>query len=111
MTIAEKERHGFYEKENIFTKLLPYSIAIGNVKEWVKKMADIYGEEYIQKSFYWYAGASTLNSLNAIDSLNNITSQIDSIANSINKSISSNSGHGGSGSSGGGSGGGGGGGW
>jgi len=108
MNMAEKERHAFYEKENIFTKLLPYSIAIGNVKEWVKKMADIYGEEYIQQSLYWYAGASALNSLNNIS---DITRNIDSISKSINSSVGSSSGGGGGGFSGGGGGGGGGGGW
>jgi uncharacterized membrane protein len=108
MNIAEKERHAFYEKENIFTKLLPYSIAIGNVKEWVKKMADIYGEEYIKQSLYWYTGAGALNSLNSIS---NITRNIDSISKNINSSVGSSSGSAGGGFAGGGSGGGGGGGW
>lgn len=108
LTVAEKERHSFYEKENIFTKLLPYSIAIGDVKKWVEKMKDIYGEEYIEQSLYWYVGAS---SLNAISNITNITNSINSISKSINDSIGSNSGQGGGGFSGGGGGGGGGGGW
>jgi uncharacterized membrane protein len=108
MNIAEKDRHSFYEKENIFTKLLPYSIAIGNVKEWTKKMTDIYGEEYVRNSLYWYVGANIDSSLNSIDS---ITKSIDSISSNINSSVGSSSGGGGGGFSGGGSGGGGGGGW
>lgn len=108
MNVAEKERHRFYEKENIFTKLLPYSIAIGNVKEWVQKMEDIYGEEYVKNSFYWYAGIGGLSALNDI---NNITSNIDSISRNISNSVGSSSGGGGGGFSGGGGGGGGGGGW
>ncbi|MCF7820345.1 MAG: DUF2207 domain-containing protein [Candidatus Pacebacteria bacterium] len=108
MTIAEKERHAFYEKENIFTKLLPYAIALGTIKEWVSKMENIYGKEYIEKSFYWYAGASGLAALNSV---NSITSNIDSITKSINSSVGTSSGAGGGGFSGGGSGGGGGGGW
>jgi len=108
MTIAEKDRHAFYEKENIFTKLLPYAIALGTVKEWVKKMEDIYGKAYIQQSFYWYGGMSAITSLSSVD---NITSSINSITQNINSSMGSNSGSGGGGFSGGGGGGGGGGGW
>lgn len=108
LSVAEKDRHAFYEKENIFTKLLPYSIVLGVVKEWTKKMADIYGEEYVQNSLYWYSGTSGLKALASID---NISSQINSITSNINSSMGTSSGGGGGGFSGGGSGGGGGGGW
>lgn len=108
LTVAEKGRHSFYEKENIFTKFLPYSIAIGSVKEWAKKMQDIYGEEYINDSLNWYLGASTLSSISKLDS---ITNNINSISHNISSSTGSSSGMGGGGFSGGGSGGGGGGGW
>lgn len=108
LTVAEKDRHSFYEEENIFTKLLPYSIAIGDVKKWVEKMKDIYGEEYINQSLYWYTGVSGLN---ALSNITNITNTINSISESISSSTGSDSGQSGGGSSGGGSGGGGGGGW
>lgn len=108
LTVAEKEKHIFYEKENIFTKFLPYSIAIGNVKEWINKMKDIYSEEHLDKSIYWYVGVSGLNSLSKIDG---IESRIDNISNNVGNSSGSSSGFSGSGFSGGGSGGGGGGGW
>ena len=108
MTVAETDRHKFYEEENIFTKLLPYSIVFGTIKLWVKKMKDIYGEEYIKNSLYWYSGASMLNLNNNIDQ---ISSNINKISSNINKSTGSSSGAGGGGFSGGGSGGGGGGGW
>ncbi len=108
LSVAEKDRHAFYEKENIFTKLLPYSISLGVVKEWTKKMADIYGEEYVQNSLYWYSGASGLSALSCIDS---VTSNINSISSNISSSSGTSSGSVGGGFSGGGSGGGGGGGW
>ncbi|MFP4514975.1 MAG: DUF2207 domain-containing protein [Parcubacteria group bacterium] len=108
MTVAETDRHKFYEQENIFTKLLPYSIIFGSIKLWVNKMKDIYGEEYIKNSLYWYSGASVL-SLNS--NIEQISSSIDKISSNINKSTGSSSGAGGGGFSGGGSGGGGGGGW
>jgi uncharacterized membrane protein len=108
MTIAETDRHKFYEEENIFTKLLPFSIVFGTIKLWVNKMKDIYGEEYIKNSLYWYSGASVLNLNNNIEQ---ISSNIDKISSNINKSTGSSSGTGGGGFSGGGSGGGGGGGW
>jgi|AntRauTorckE6833_2_1112554.scaffolds.fasta_scaffold00115_32 uncharacterized membrane protein len=108
MTIAETDRHKFYEEENIFTKLLPYSIIFGSIKLWVEKMKDIYGEEYIKNSLYWYSGASML-SLN--NNINEISNNINKISSQINRTTGTSSGSGGAGFSGGGSGGGGGGGW
>ncbi|NCD00710.1 DUF2207 domain-containing protein [bacterium] len=107
METAETERHKFYEKENIFMKLLPYSIAFGTVKKWAKKMSDIYGEDYIKNSFYWYSGTTAISALN----IDQTISKINSISSSINSTTGSNSGSSGGGFSGGGSGGGGGGGW
>ena len=37
METAEKYRQQFYEKENIFEKLLPYAMVFGMTEIWVKK--------------------------------------------------------------------------
>ena len=109
MDTAEKYRQKFNEKENICEKFLPYAIMFGITKEWVKKMRQIYGEEYF--SHYhpvWFIGPNfaTFN----IDSLaSEISSMSSNMASTISSSPSS-SGSGGGGFSGGG-GGGGGGGW
>jgi uncharacterized membrane protein len=104
---AEKHRALFYEKENIFEKILPYAIMFNMAGLWIKKMREIYGEEYFQTYIpAWYVGSS-VNTFN-IDSF---TSLMDGISTSISSSVSSSSGHAGGGFSGGGGGGGGGGGW
>lgn len=75
-------------------------------KQWIKKMQDIYGADYLAThSALWYAGG--MNSFNADD----FASVIDGLSSDIAASASSPSGAGGSGGSGGGGGGGGGGGW
>ncbi len=106
METAEKYRSQFYEKENIFEKFLPYAIAFGITGLWIKKMKEIYGEEFYSRySPAWYAGnfgAFSADSLNSV--INNLSSGIAS-------NISSPSGSGGAGGAGGGGGGGGGGGW
>lgn len=109
METAEKYRQQFYEKENIFEKLLPYAIVFGMAKLWAKKMEEIYGQDYF-KNYHpvWYAGlGSDLSSFDA----GSFTDSLNSISSSINSNISSGSGAGGGGGSGGGGGGGGGGGW
>lgn len=104
---AEKYREQFNEKENIMEKLLPYAILFGMTKEWLKKMKDIYGDEYMaqhQPAFLMSAGA-----LSSFDSFAN---SLNEITTSISSHVSSSpSGSHGGGSSGGGGGGGGGGGW
>ncbi len=105
METAEKYRQQFYEKENIFEKFLPYAIVFGITELWIKKMKEIYGEEfYANYAPIWYAG--NLGSFNA-DSLN---SAISNLSSSISSNTSSPSGSGGAGGAGGGGGGGGGGG-
>ena len=107
METAEKYRQQFYEKENIFEKFLPYAMVFGITGLWIKKMKEIYGEEYFRTYVpAWYVGAS-VGSFN-VDSF---TSTLNSISSSISSSTGSRSGAGGGGFSGGGGGGGGGGGW
>jgi uncharacterized membrane protein len=107
METAEKYRQQFYEKENIFEKFLPYAMVFGITNRWIKKMKEIYGEEYFNNYVpAWYVGAS-IGSFN-IDSF---TSTLNSISSSISSVSGSASGARGGGFSGGGGGGGGGGGW
>jgi uncharacterized membrane protein len=106
METVDKDRAAFYEKENIFEKCLPYAILFGMTKQWIKKMQDIYGADYLAThSALWYVGG--INVFNA----DNFASSINGLSSDIAASTSSPSGSGGSGGSGGGGGGGGGGGW
>jgi len=106
MKTAEKYRQQFYEKENIFDKLLPYAIVFNMTKLWIKKMETIYGKDYYKKYHpVWYAGA--VGSFDA----NSFASTISSMSSQISSNVSSGTGAGGSGGAGGGAGGGGGGGW
>jgi uncharacterized membrane protein YgcG len=106
MKTAEKYRSQFYEKENIFEKLLPYAIVFGITELWIKKMQEIYGQDfYAHYAPIWFVGnfgAFDANSLNAA---------IGSLSSSIAANTSAPSGAGGAGGAGGGGGGGGGGGW
>ncbi|MEI7891108.1 MAG: DUF2207 domain-containing protein [bacterium] len=106
METVDKDRAVFHEKENIFEKCLPYAILFGMTKQWIKKMQEIYGADYLAtNTSLWYVGG--LNSFDA----NNFVSAIDGLSSDIAASTSSPSGASGSGGSGGGGGGGGGGGW
>lgn len=110
MLKAEKYKQKYNEKENIFEKFLPYAILFGITKKWIKKMRDIYGEDYFN-SYHpaWFVGSS----LGGLD-VDSIASEISSMSTNMASTISSSpssSGSGGGGFSGGGGGGGGGGGW
>lgn len=108
MKTAEKYRAEFNEKENIFEKLLPYAVAFGITKLWIKKMKDLYGDDfYASYAPAWYVGSLGGAAFDA-DSL---SSSISSLSSAIGSNVSSSSGSGGAGGSGGGGGGGGGGGW
>lgn len=106
METVDKDRAVFYEKENIFEKCLPYAILFGMTKQWIKRMRDIYGEEYFNN----YAPVWFVGNMSAFDA-DSFVSAIDSLSSDIAASTSAPSGSGGAGSSGGGGGGGGGGGW
>jgi uncharacterized membrane protein len=106
METVDKHRAEFYEKENIFEKFLPYAIVFGITGLWIKKMKEIYGENYYATHMpLWYVG-----SLASFDA-DSFASRLESLSGSIAANTSAPSGSGGSGSSGGGGGGGGGGGW
>ena len=106
METVDKHRAEFYEKENIFEKFLPYAIVFGITGIWIKKMQEIYGEEYFSTYHpVWYAG-----NLGAFDA-DSFNSTLNSLSSGIAASTSSPSGSGGAGGAGGGGGGGGGGGW
>ncbi len=106
METVDKDRAAFYEKENIFEKCLPYAILFGMTKLWIKKMQELYGEQYFASHVpIWYTG--NLSTFNA----DIFASTMDSLSAGIAASTSAPSGSGGAGSAGGGGGGGGGGGW
>lgn len=107
---AEKYRARFYEKENMFEKVLPYAIAFGLTKQWINSMKEVYGNDFYDNyHMSWYVGAAGISSFDA----DSISSTISSLSSSISSSMSSSSSSSssGGGSSGGGGGGGGGGGW
>jgi uncharacterized membrane protein len=107
MKTVDKDRAAFYEKENIFEKFLPYAIIFGITDQWIKRMKEVYGEEYFNSHApAWYV-SSNFASFDA-DGFSNAMSGLSS---GIAANTSSPSGSGGSGGSGGGGGGGGGGGW
>ncbi|MDO8444153.1 MAG: DUF2207 domain-containing protein [bacterium] len=109
MTVAEKYRAPFHEKEGLFEKYLPYAMIFGVTEMWVENMKKIYGEDYFN-SYHplWYYGY--IGNFDAETFSNSITDLSSSMASTLASSPSS-SGSGGGGFSGGGGGGGGGGGW
>lgn len=107
METAEKERQRFHEKEGLFETLLPVAMVFGMTTEWIKKMRDIYGEEYMKNYHPAWFVATDIGSFDA----DSFSSHIESLSSSIAANTGTPSGSGGSGSSGGGGGGGGGGGW
>jgi len=107
METVDKDRAKFYEKENIFEKLLPYAIVFGITDIWIKRIKQIYGEEYFARyAPCWYVGTS--RSFDAKGFSSNLNALSSAIAANMS---SSGSGVGGAGGVGGGAGGGGGGGW
>jgi len=107
MNTAEKYRSRFQEQTGVLDKLLPYAILFGITKEWLKKMKDIYGEDY----FATYHPAFMIGALSVSD-FSSFSESLNAISEGISSNIApSSSGAGGGGFSGGGGGGGGGGGW
>ena len=103
LNTAEKYRSQFNEKEGVMEKFLPYAILFKMTKKWLKKMKDIYSEEYSNNY-----NPSFLIGAAAASGLDGFISSIDSVTRSISNNISpSSSGSSGGGSSGGGGGGGG----
>lgn len=112
MNTAEKYRSRFQEQNDILDKLLPYAILFGITGEWLGKMKDIYGEDYMNN----YSASYMVGNIGLANFVNSITDVSNNISNGVASVIaantsSSSSGFGGGGSSGGGGGGGGGGGW
>ncbi len=107
MKTVDKDRAVFYEKENIFEKCLPYAIVFGMTKEWIKRVQEIYGVEYLASHApVWYVGSS-MSSFDA----SSFSTAMENLSSDIAANTSSASGSRGGGMSGGGGGGGGGGGW
>lgn len=107
METVSVDRAKFYEKENIFEKFLPYAVLFEITDIWIRRIKEIYGEEYFSNYVpTWYIGSN----LSSFD-VDTFDSAISSLSNSISANTSAPSGSGGSGGAGGGGGGGGGGGW
>ncbi|MDD3939808.1 MAG: DUF2207 domain-containing protein, partial [Patescibacteria group bacterium] len=104
---AEKYRARFYEKENMLELILPYAILFDLTGKWLKKMRDIYGEDYFKNHHLTFmTGALVLSDFS------NFETAISDISRSVSSHVaSSSSGSAGGGGVGGGGGGGGGGGW
>jgi len=106
METVDKDRAKFYEKENIFEKLLPYAIVFGITDLWIKRIKQIYGEEYFTRyAPCWYVSTSR-----SFDT-KSFSSNLNALTSAIATNVGSRSGAGGTGGVGGGAGGGGGGGW
>ncbi len=108
---AETDRLKFYEKENIFEKILPYAIALGLADKWAKACEGLTSEPPS-----WYTGASWnhFSTHNLLYSLNRFNHNLGSTLSSAPRSSASHGSSGfssGGGFSGGGFGGGGGGSW
>jgi len=106
METVDKDRAKFYEKENIFEKLLPYAIVFGITDIWIGRIKQIYGEEYFATyAPCWYVGTGR-----SFDT-ESFSSNLNALSSAIAANVGSHSGAGGAGGAGGGAGGGGGGGW
>jgi len=106
METVDKDRAKFYEKENIFEKLLPYAIVFGITDLWIKRIKQIYGEQY----FAAYAPCWYLSTSRSFD-VKGFSSNLNALTSAIAANVGSHSGTKGIGGVGGGAGGGGGGGW
>ncbi len=107
MKTAEHYRQQFFEKENIFERLLPYAIAFSLTKEWTKAVNALDQKYATSYAPVWYVGSP--GSAFAMDSF---SSNLNSLSGSISAAMTpQSSGGGGGGFSGGGGGGGGGGSW
>jgi len=100
---AEKDRLKFYEKENIFEKILPYAIALGIADKWAKACEGIMSTA---PSWYSSSDPNMMNHFNTYYFLNSLNSFNNTLGSNMTSSPRSSSSGGGSGFSGGFSGGG-----
>jgi uncharacterized membrane protein len=110
---AETDRVKFYEKENIFEKILPYAIAFGIADRWAKACEGLYKT---QPNWYQSSDPNMLHHFNTyyfLHTLNSFNSSMTSnmVAAPRSSASGGHSGFGGGGFSGGGFGGGGGSSW
>jgi uncharacterized membrane protein len=109
MNRAEKDRLERMGDKNLFSKFLPYAIALGVTENWAKAFEGLY-----QDPPDWYVspvGFRTFSPYAFTHSLNSVTSNLSTAMFSAPRSSGGGGGFGGGGSSGGGFGGGGGGSW
>lgn len=110
---AEKDRLKFYEKENIFEKILPYAIALGLADKWAKACEGLFKQA---PDWYQSSNPNLINNFNTYYFLNTLNSFNTTLASNMQSAPRSSaaggsSGFGGGGFSGGGFGGGGGSSW
>lgn len=104
ITKAERYRQQFFEKENLFTEVLPYAVMFGVAQKFAKALKDM-GVPVQQPA--WYTGTHAFNPVAFGTSMNSLSRTLSTSM----ASRPSSSGSGGGGFSGGGFGGGGGGSW
>lgn len=112
---AEKDTLRFEEKEDIFSKYLPYAMVFGVADRWTKLFAQLGAEGIYRADTSWYVGADLMRGMAFANAMNNLTNSMGSAmeaARAAGVSASTAGSSGGSGFSGGGGfGGGGGGSW
>ncbi|NCU39750.1 DUF2207 domain-containing protein, partial [Candidatus Falkowbacteria bacterium] len=83
---AEKYRARFYEKENMLELILPYAILFDLTGKWLKKMRDIYGEDYFKNHHLTFmTGALVLSDFS------NLETAISDISRRVSSHVASSS--------------------
>ena len=107
MKTAEQHQQAYAERANIFTRYLPYAIAMKCVDKWARAFEDI---DLQRATAGWYSGRTAFSPATFTSNVNGFSSSVSSVIAST-PGGSGGSGFSGGGSSGGGGGGGGGGSW
>jgi len=105
---VEKYRQPFFERQNLFSEVLPYAIVFGVAEKFAQQLKDM-GVKVQNPS--WYHSTTSFNPVLFSSNINNFSTSMSSAIASAPQSSGFSSGGGGGGSSGGGFGGGGGGSW
>jgi hypothetical protein len=112
LSVAEADRIRFEEREQVFSRYLPYAMVLGLADRWAAEFADLAVQRADGTSgLYWYTGLPGWNLGYFGQSIGSFTTTTAGTIASTPPSASGSSGFGGGGFSGGGGGGGGGGSW
>lgn len=108
---AEADQLRYEERQDVFSRYLPYAVVFGETERWVKAFAQLGVVNQVGTASSWYSGPSGWDADSFSDSLSGFTVSTSGAMAASTASSSGGSGFGGGGSSGGGGGGGGGGSW